>query len=161
MFWTRQLFAETVLHPIRSIFNQSKRATCAKFQNRLNTFRQALTITLCGNNSIQNCFNGVQFVATKSQRIFATSFQRLADIDQFAIHACANQSLFLQCFKNILMEAFARANNRGRQHDAFARKRLQNCVRDLRGAHGRDFTAAYFSVITAVPTRGSSATRPE
>ena len=161
MFWTRQLFAEAVLHPIRSILNQSKRAACAKFQNRLNTFRQALTITLCGNNSIQNCFNGVQFVTAKSQRIFAAGFQRLTDVDQLAVHARANQPLFLQCFKNILMETFARANDRGRQHDAFARKRIQNCVRDLRGAHGRDFTTAYFSVVTAVPTRGSAATRPQ
>ena len=59
------------------------------------------------------------------------------------------------------MKALARANNRGRQHDAFAGKCLQNRVRDLRGAHGRDFAAAYFSIFVAVPTCGRAATRPQ
>ena len=161
MFRTRQLLAEAVLNPIRSIFNQRQRASRAKFQHSLHAFGQALSITERGNNSIQNGLDGVQLIAAKRQRIFAASFQRLANINQLAINARANQTLFLQRFQHIFVKALARANNRGRQHDAFAGKCLQNRVRDLRGAHGRDFAAAYFSVFVAMPTCGRAATRPQ
>ena len=160
MFWARQLLAKSMLFPIRAVLHQGKGASGAKFQHGLHTFSQSLSITLSGNNAIQDRFNGVQFVAANGKWIFAASFKRLADVDQFSIHTRAHQALFLQSFKHIFMKSFARANHGGRQHDAFAGKCIKNGVRDLRGAHGGDFPAANFSVAVAVPTCWRAATRP-
>ena len=74
MFRTRQLLAEAVLNPIRSIFNQRQRTSRAKFQHGLHALCQALSIAERGNNSIQNGLDGVQLIAAKRQRIFAASF---------------------------------------------------------------------------------------
>ena len=157
-----KVLAEAVFGPAAgTVVHQQQQVAAAGLERRFDALRQALAILDARHDAVDDGIDRVGFVATEAERVLAAALLRIAEFDDGAVHACTHQAGAHHLLEDLLVEALARAHERGADHESLPRTGREHRLDDLRRCRRGDRVAAHVSRLVAVPAGGRTASGPQ
>ena len=132
----REVFAERVIFPLVAIVrvvHAHRDRALGDAQRRLDRFDQALArlVVVANHHTIDDRIDAVLLVPMQLEGILVVFLERIAQVDQLAVHACAHPALLEEVLERVLVVALLGAHHRGEDHHAGAIAEPGDVIDDL------------------------------
>jgi hypothetical protein len=137
-----EALAEAVLDPGAVVFDQGEQDALGQTQRDLDGVDHASARVRADDDAVDDGVDRVQLVAAQTERVVAAGLERVADVEDRAVHAGAHEALPLEALDRFAVVALLPADDRRRDHDPRALRQGHQRLGDLRSAAGGDRLAA-------------------